>query len=91
MAGVGVCFGENMHSLAAEHETEEALGCFGEVAGEHQPFIEGRVGGSKDDRMLSHGDQDLSSDRHDTRFFIVVVPSLPTASWNGQPILPAAG
>ena len=48
VVGLGVCRGDNVRGSAAEHETEETLGCLVEVASKHQTFIEGGFGGSKD-------------------------------------------
>jgi hypothetical protein len=54
VVGPDVCLGEDLRSPATEHKTEEALGGFVEVAGTHQTFIDGGVGGADDDRTMIH-------------------------------------
>jgi len=78
VVGLGKHRGDDVGDVPAEHDTEEALGRFIEIAGKHQTLVEGGVGGSKDDRMLIHGDQSLSSNRRGTRFFIMVFLSRAT-------------
>ncbi len=63
VVGLGVCRGDYFRGLRTEHETEEALGCYVEVATVHQTLIEGGVGGSEDYRMLTHDNQNPSIDR----------------------------
>jgi len=48
VVGLSVCRGDYVRDMPAEHDTEEALGGFVEVASIHQTFIESGVGGSKD-------------------------------------------
>ena len=57
VARLGVRLGDNLPSPATEHKTEEALGCFVEVAATCQTFIERGFGGPEDYRMLIHGNQ----------------------------------
>jgi hypothetical protein len=79
VVGLGVCRGDNVRDSATEHETEEALGCFVEVASIHQTLIKGGFGGSNGYRMFIHGDQKQSGNRRGLRFFIMAVLS----RWSG--------
>lgn len=59
MLRVAECRGDDVGESPTVHELNESLGYLVEVAGEYQPFFEGGLGGSKDDRMLVHGNQSI--------------------------------
>ena len=45
VVGLGKCRGDYVRGAATEHKTKEPLGCFVNVAGKCQTFIERGVGG----------------------------------------------
>jgi hypothetical protein len=52
---LGVRLGDDLRRAVAEQEAEEALGCLVEVSSEHQTFVEGGPGGTKDQGVRVHG------------------------------------
>ena len=54
VVGLGERRGGYVRGTATEHKTKEPLGCFVDVAGKCQTFIERGVGGPEDYRMAIH-------------------------------------